>query len=84
MASLFNPVTPENSGYYVEKKIKPIAANKILCAGGGSFLLGKALKLVGQRKIGSFIGSWALPLLVVGGYRKITDSLDSEGNKGAL
>lgn len=72
--SLFNPKTPENTGYGVKKETTPVSANKLIMAAGGSLLLGGALKMAGKRKAASIISKIALPLLAIGCYRKITSS----------
>ena len=78
MENIFNPKTRENWGNVLESKTSELPANKILCAAAGSFLLGTTLKIAGQRKIGSFIGSFALPLLALGAYRKYSASSSSK------
>ncbi|WP_029272883.1 hypothetical protein [Flavobacterium sp. KJJ] len=78
MENIFNPQTRENLGYYAEKEITPISANKILCYAAGSFLVGKTLKAAGKSSAGSFIGKLVLPLLALGFYRKLTDTSESK------
>ncbi|TPG45270.1 hypothetical protein EAH81_01320 [Flavobacterium pectinovorum] len=74
MENILNPQTRENPGYYSEKKTSPISVNKILYCAAGSFLLGATLKIAGKRSVGSWIAKWALPLLAVGCYKKLSHS----------
>lgn len=72
MENIFNPKTPENSGYGIKEKAEGISANKILCAAAGSFIIGTTLKIAGKTKTGSKLKKWTLPLLALGLYRKFT------------
>jgi len=74
MGNIFNPKTKENTGYGLKEETTPVSPEKLIIAASGSLIVGGALKLVGRHKAASLISKFALPLLVLGCYRKFTSN----------
>lgn len=80
MENIFNPENIGNIGETLEKQISGVPSNTFLCAGAGSLLLAGTLKLAGNVQASTFFGKWAVPLLVIGCYKKYSETSISKTN----
>jgi len=80
MENIFNSENIGNIGETVEKKLSGVSSNTLLCAAAGSLLLAATLKLTGNSQASTFFGKWAVPLLVIGCYKKYSNSSFSKTN----
>ena len=78
MENIFSPEKMGNLGEKVDQKFSGLSANTFFCAGGGSLLLAAALKLAGKNQASSFVGKWAVPLLAIGCYKKVSGSASTK------